>query len=75
MKCGHYRSEINLYQMPIKGESLGEPRLSYKRLTQVITLHRTEIQIRFPPFEQARCELTYNLKHNARERASCDFDL
>ena len=61
--------------MPIKGESLGEPRLSYKRLNRVITLHRTEIQIRFPHFEQARCELTYKLKHIARERALCDFDL
>ena len=37
-----------------KGESLGEPRLSYKRLAHVITLHRTEIQIRFTLFEQAR---------------------
>ena len=74
MKCGHYRSEINLYQMPIKGESLGEPRLSNKRLIQVITLHRTEIQIRFTPFEQARCELTYNFKHNTREWALCDLD-
>ena len=59
--------------MPIKGESLGEPRLSYKRLIQIITLHRTEIQIRFTPFEQARWELTYNVKHNPRERVLCDL--
>ena len=60
--------------MPIKGESLGEPRLSYKRLIQAITLLRTEIQIRFTFFEQARWELIYNLNHDARERASCDLD-
>ena len=57
--------------MPQKGESLGGPRLSNKKLTQVITLIRTEIQIRFTRFEQALRELTYNLKHNIRERASC----
>ena len=60
--------------MSLKGESLGGPRLSYKKLTQVITLIRTEIQIRFTHFEQARHELTYNLKHIIRERAICNTD-
>ena len=57
--------------MSLKGESLGEPRLSNKKLTQVITLTRTEIQIRFTHFEQARHELTYNPKHIIRERILC----
>ncbi len=61
--------------MSLKGESLGEPRLSYKKLTQVITLTRTEIQIRFTRFEHARRELTYNPKHIIRERILCYLDL
>ena len=60
--------------MSLKGESLGEPRLSNKKLTQVITLTRTEIQIRFTRFEHARRELTYNLKHIIRERTTCNPD-
>ena len=60
--------------MSLKGESLVEPRLSNKKLTQIITLTRTEIQIRFTHFEQARRELTYNLKHIIRERAICNPD-
>ena len=45
MKCGHIEPK-SVCGLPIKGEALADQALLQK-LTQVITLHRTEIQIRF----------------------------